>query len=136
MRRGPAPGAVRTVDVVAIAEIAWGTPPDWVLALAREAARTNQRAVGRRIGYCDAVVSEVIRNKYRGAMERVEGAVRGALMGLRVECPVVGEIGRDTCLAHQKAKLSTASPVSVRLWHACRAGCRHACSTATTGGEA
>jgi hypothetical protein len=109
------------------ARAAWGADlPDWVAELADEADRTTGAAVSRKIGYSDSLASQVISRSYRGDLGSVEAAVRGAIMGLTVECPALrGAIGRELCLRHQKQPLSTASPSSVKLYHACRAGCPH-----------
>lgn len=130
MNRGPAAGtrASNAPDFVTKAAAAWGSPlPDWLQALAEEANRTGAKAAAERIGYSPAVVSQVLSASYRGDVDRVAAAIHGALLGARVDCPALGQpIGRDVCLAHQRRPLSTASPQSVRLFHACRGGCPHA----------
>jgi hypothetical protein len=124
MMRGPRFGQKSGVDFVAIARAAWGDAiPDWVLALAEEAKATSGVLVAERIGYSPAVVTHVLRNHYRGDMERVAEKVRGALMGVTVCCPVLGEIGKDRCLDEQKKPFAGTSSVRSRLHRACRAGC-------------
>jgi hypothetical protein len=119
-------GANMKTDFVAKAESAWGKRlPDWVRVLAEEANRTSGSRAAARIGLSGALVSNVIADKYPGDMARVEGIVRGALMGLTVECPVLGEIRRDQCLAEQRKPFSATSSVRSRLYRACRAGCPH-----------
>ncbi|UFZ05478.1 transcriptional regulator [Bradyrhizobium ontarionense] len=103
------------------AKTAWGDAlPDWVQALAEEADRTNARRVAERIGYSNAVVSYVIANKYPGDVERVAEKVRGALLGAKVMCPVMGEMDRDYCLDQQKIGDTGASSVRARLYRHCR----------------
>lgn len=103
---------------------AWGIDlPDWVKELARRADATGQKAAGAAINYSAATVSQVISNTYKGDLGCVEEMVRGAWMAAHVRCPVLGSIGRDLCLRHQKTPLSTANPMSVRLFHTCRNGC-------------
>lgn len=81
----------------------WGAdPPEWVSVLAQEADRTSGAKAGARIGYSPAVVSQVIRCKYRGDMGKVERAVQSALMGAAVVCPDLGEIKLAACIEHQK----------------------------------
>lgn len=100
---------------------AWGDPaPDWVLALAEEADRTNSRQAGKLIGYSNAVVSYVLSNKYPGDLARVEQKVRGALLGVKVMCPVYGEIGRDQCLDLQQNAPPFSSEASSRCYRHCR----------------
>jgi hypothetical protein len=105
---------------------AWGTVPDWVLELASLADREGQKKAGARIGYSGSVVSEVINARYgNGDLGRVEEKVRGALMGLEVDCPVLGSIGRDLCLDEQKQPFRATSRHRAELYHACRNGCPH-----------
>jgi hypothetical protein len=105
---------------------AWGeTVPDWVQALAQECDRTNQTLVARQLSYSSAVVSNVISAKYAGNLVAVEQAVRGALMKATVHCPVVGELGADTCNTHQRAPWSPHNPQRIQFYRACRGGCAH-----------
>ena len=115
-------------DFPAIAREAWGTVPDWIEALAAEAARRSATVTAKRIGYSPSVVSQVLRRKYeKGDMDRVEAAVRGALMHEVVACPgYLGmEIGRDQCLREQDMDNTSTSAVRTRVYHACRSGCPH-----------
>ncbi|WP_106752396.1 transcriptional regulator [Pannonibacter carbonis] len=105
---------------------AWDlAPPDWILELARLADASGLNASARRLGYSAAVISETIRNKYRGDLARVEATVRGALMGETVVCPVLGQIGRDACLAWQAKPRAVTNAVRTRVYRACRSGCPH-----------
>lgn len=126
MNRGPSPGRAGT-DFVVKAEAAWAPAPDWVVELALHASRFGQREAGTRIGYSGSTVSMVINNK-AGALDlgRIEEAVRGALMGLTVDCPVLGEIGRERCLQEQAEPYRATSAYRARLYHTCRNGCPHA----------
>jgi len=113
-------------DFVGNARRNWGDAlPDWVVALAEEASRTSGVAAARRLGYSPAVVTGVINATYPGDMGAVEEKVRGALMGVEVECPILGEIGRDRCLDEQKKKFRGTSAIRTRLYAACRGGCPH-----------
>jgi hypothetical protein len=126
MNRGPAPGAGRTGKTMAEkAADAWGEVPDWVAELAALADRDGLRGAERRVGYSASAISTVINGCYRGDMGRVEETVRGALMGHVVNCPVLGEIGRDQCLAWQKKPFAATSSVRAAVYRACRAGCPH-----------
>ncbi|MEW6124152.1 MAG: transcriptional regulator [Pseudomonadota bacterium] len=111
-------------DFVARAHAGWGEPPDWILALARACQADSQTAVGKRLGVSGSMISGALARRYPGDMDRLEGRVRGALMGATVACPVVGVIGRDQCIAHQAKPFSTASSVAVRLHNACKS-CSH-----------
>ncbi|MBY6244111.1 transcriptional regulator [Methylosinus sp. Sm6] len=114
-------------DFLANAREAFGEAlPDWVETLANESNRASATAVAKRIGYSVAVVSAVCRGKYGGDLAAVEAKVRGAFMGALVECPVLGEIGRDQCLEEQKKKHIGTSQTRTALFHACRSGdCPH-----------
>jgi hypothetical protein len=115
-----------TATMSAKAAAAWGEAPDWVRELAGLADRDGLNGAAARIGYSPATTSQVINAKYLGDLAKVEERVRGALMGLSVDCPVVGELSRDQCLDWQKKPYAPTSAHRVRMFHACRAGCPHA----------
>ncbi|WP_020179678.1 hypothetical protein [Methylopila sp. M107] len=132
MRRGPKAGAA-AIDYVAKARDAWrGAAPDWILALAAEASRSSGKAVADRLGYSSSVISTALANAYPGDLGRLEEIVRGALMGASVDCPELGEIGRDQCLREQREPFRATSAFRVRLFHACNqpGRCRHSDATA------
>jgi hypothetical protein len=116
----------KSTDFLANAREAYGEAlPEWVEALAIEANRTTGAAAGRRIGYSGSVVTSICKATYAGDIGAVEAKVRGALMGATLECPVLGEIGRDRCLDEQKKRHVATSAVRTALFHACRSGCQH-----------
>lgn len=121
--RGPAPNAFSPRVAMANVRDAWAEPPEWVVELARacDAPGASQASVAKRIGYSPSAVSTVLRNGYAGDLARVEQAVRGALMAETVQCPIVGEIGRDVCLGHQKRarKFVPTSSMRVHLYRTC-----------------
>lgn len=126
--RGPAmrkaPGGSPMADK---ARLAWGAAtPDWVEELAALADARGLRGAAKAIGYAASTVSQTLAKTYAGDMSRVEQMVRGALMGVEVECPVLGAIGRDQCLDHQKRPFAATNAVRTRLYHACRGGCPNA----------
>ena len=103
---------------------AWGRPlPEWVQALAEACDEGTQAGAARTIGYSPATVNQVLAGTYKGNLEAVEGAVRGAYLEMTVACPVLREIPRNRCLAIQRQPLASTSPLRVRLWRACRSGC-------------
>jgi DNA-binding transcriptional regulator YdaS (Cro superfamily) len=112
---------------VEIARAAWepfGGCPDWITIMAEECDRTSQRAVAGRIGYSAGAVNQVLSAKYKAPTDKIEQAVRGAYLCAVVACPVLGELAADQCLEHQKHPWSS-SPLRLRLYKACRAGCPH-----------
>ena len=71
------------------------------------------------IGYSGTVVSQVLSGKYQGDLQAVRQKVEGALMGLSVGCPVMGEIPRNRCLDYQRQGFAATNPMRVRLAQAC-----------------
>lgn len=124
-------------NFVANAREAFGEAlPDWVETLATEANRTSATAAAKRIGYSVAVVSAVCRGHYKGDLSAVEAKVRGVFMGEEVDCPALGEIGRDYCLDQQKMRHLGASALRTALYHKCRSGeCPHSRLKPAEGGE-
>lgn len=119
--------APKRISMIDKAGGAWGEPPDWVRELADLADREGLRTAAKRIGYSASTVSMVLANRYGdGDMARVEEKVRGALMGVVVECPVLGAIGRDVCLDWQQKPFAATSSRRMQMYRACRAGCPHA----------
>ncbi|RWC58894.1 transcriptional regulator [Mesorhizobium sp.] len=100
---------------------AHGSPlPDWLEELARFADANDLGVAGECISYSRSAVSTIISGKYPGDIARVEQMVRGALMALTVECPVLGEIGRDQCLTEQKEPFRATSRHRAQLFHQCK----------------
>lgn len=111
----------RRPDAVAKARAAWGeSAPAEVVALAEACRAQTSQAVAKRLGYSGAVVSHVLANKYPGDMAKVFATIRGALLGEVVLCPILGEIGRDRCLAEQSTPFAATNSTRARLFHACR----------------
>ncbi|CAA0128964.1 Uncharacterised protein [Starkeya nomas] len=110
-------------DFIAKAKAAWGSPPDWILALAEACQRDTQAAVSRRLGVSGSQISHVLGANYAGRTERLEQLVRGAYLGAIVSCPVLGEIERDRCLEEQSRPFAATSSTRAQLYRACRGGC-------------
>lgn len=106
----------------------WGdTLPDWVAELAAACDASSQGRVARRLGYSASVISQVLSRTYRGDYARVEQKVRGELMRETLECPVMGEIRKSTCIDNQRLAargVIATSSMRSRLYHACRT-CQH-----------
>lgn len=104
------------------AKAAWGSdlPPE-VLALAEACASSTNRAVAKRIGYSDAVVSHVLARSYhKGDMSKVLAKVRGVFMGEVVLCPIYDLISRDRCIDVQNQPFASTNPARVRAFYECR----------------
>ena len=98
------------------------TEPAWITVLreACEAPNSSQSSVSKRLGYSAAVVCAVLKGSYKGDINRVKAAVEGALMGMTVECPVVGELPRDRCLEYQRRDFASTNHLRVQLNKACK----------------
>ncbi|MAU96188.1 transcriptional regulator [Aurantimonas sp. 22II-16-19i] len=114
--------------------LAWGDDrPDWIVELARFADAEGLTGAGKRVGRPASTLSQTLSNTYRGDVGKIEERVRGALMALTVECPVLGEIGRDRCLDEQGKDFSGTSAMRAQLYRACRfSGCPHSKHTKGT----
>ncbi|MBN9438951.1 transcriptional regulator [Bosea sp. (in: a-proteobacteria)] len=121
MNAGPLPGSPGKLDAIAKARAAWGEAiPVEITVLAEACKAETSRAVAKRLGYSDAVVSHVLAAKYPGDMAKVLTKIRGALMGETVMCPILDEIGRDRCLSEQAKPFAATNSARARLFHACK----------------
>ncbi|MCO5082615.1 MAG: transcriptional regulator [Rhizobiaceae bacterium] len=103
------------------ASAAWGEPlPDWIEELARLADRDGLAGAEQVTNYSRSAISFALNGKYTGDIGRLEEMVRGALMQSNVDCPVLGEIGRDRCLTEQKEPFRATSRHRAQLFHACK----------------
>lgn len=108
------------------ATAAWqGEMPDWVGVLAANCDVTSQAQVAIAISYSSPVVSAVISNTYKGNLQAVELAVRGAFNNLQAGCPVLGDIPMQRCLENQRLPFASHNPIRRELFYSCRAGCPH-----------
>lgn len=98
---------------------------DWLVELRKQCQRTSQKRVSKVLGYSSGTISQVLKNKYPGNMEKFELAVRGAYMGITVDCPIYGEIESNRCLSYQRQPWASTNPNRVKLYKACRSGCPH-----------
>jgi len=96
---------------------------DWIDALRQACAAESQHALAERLGYSDAVVSAVLRGKYRGDLARVEQQVRDVVLRPTVSCPLLGTITGAECVANQRIEHPTSNPLKQAIWRACRSGC-------------
>ena len=106
------------------ASAAWGSPPDWVLALALACDAHGVRGTAARLGLSPALVSLCIRHAHHGPYTHAEQRVRAGLMTAVRTCPVLGEITADHCLTEQRKPFTSANPLAVAVYRACR-GCQH-----------
>lgn len=105
-------------------KITWPEPvPAWVLTLAEACDRTSQVKAAKELQYSPAVVNQVLNNTYKGDLKAVQRAVDGAFKNLEVECPILGTVKANKCIAEQRKPLQTVSAQRIRLHRACRNGC-------------
>jgi len=95
--------------------------PDWIEALARECDRTSQNKAAARLGYTAGAISAVLRNKYGAGTALIETTVRGTLMSETLACPVLGEIGTQTCLKWRRRSRAfrNGNSMDVTMYLAC-----------------
>lgn len=93
--------------------------PDWLNVLRAACKARKQNAVAAEIGYSATVVSQVLTGTYRGDLRAVQQKVEGALMGLTVNCPVIGELPRNRCLEYQRQPFAATNHVRVQFSRAC-----------------
>ena len=135
MNRGPSLNSRQAgPSFVEKAAAAYSPVPEWIAELARLADHEGLKGAARRINYAPSAVSFVLNGKYSGDMVRVEAMVRGALMAETVDCPVLGEIGRDRCLTEQKEPFRATSRHRAQLFHACKR-CPNASKNQSTEGH-
>lgn len=91
----------------------------WIEVLRTEVQRASQRKVGNRIGYSPTTISQVLSGSYAGDVDKVRASIEGAFMGVKVDCPAVGEIPRDRCQQYQSQKFASTNPLRVQLSMLC-----------------
>lgn len=115
-------------DRLNIAKDAWKEVPDWVLAMieACDMPGSSNRKVANKIGRSPGVISEVLRNRYKGDMSDFEERVRAVYCSEDITCPALGEISSADCLHwRDEASELKAGPMMVRMYRACLACPRH-----------
>ncbi|MBL4797616.1 MAG: helix-turn-helix transcriptional regulator [Oleispira sp.] len=99
--------------------------PAWLVVLQEKCSLASQRKVAEHLGVSNAVISQVLKQKYPGDVSRLEKKVRGAWMGETVNCPIMGELDLNKCLQYQDAKMSVVNPLRVQLYRACNGQCEN-----------
>lgn len=103
---------------------AWGdTPPDWVIALAKEVDSSNRTVVAKRMGVSRTSISLVLANKYPSpSTQGIEKRLAAMLNG--VSCPVMGDITNEQCQIERQKPFIASNPTRIRLYRACST-CSH-----------
>lgn len=98
--------------------------PDWLSVLRSACMARKQSVVAADIGYSAAVVSQVLKGTYKGDLNAVKQKVEGALMGLTVDCPIVGDLPRNRCLEYQRQGFAATNHLRVQFSRVCP-NCSH-----------
>lgn len=97
---------------------------DWKTVLREHRDAHGNGPTAKKIGYSTSVVSQVLSGKYAGDEAAVRKAVEGGLMGMTVECPVIGDLARNVCLEYQRRPFAATNHLRVQLSRSCPA-CVH-----------
>lgn len=92
---------------------------DWLVVLRQACKARKQSVIAAEIGYSATVVSQVLTGNYKGDLKAVQQKVEGALMGMTVECPVIGELARNRCLEYQRQPFAATNHIRVQFSRAC-----------------
>lgn len=94
--------------------------PAWLAVLREQCVPYGGQArAAEKIGYSATVVNQVLKGKYPGDLKAVQARVEGVLMGVTVECPIVGELPRNRCLDYQVREFAATNHLRVQLSRAC-----------------
>lgn len=93
---------------------------DALKLLNQKVGELGQGEVATRIGYSKATVSLVINGKYNGNLNSVLLKVKEVFGGLKVSCPVLGEIDLAECAENKRQPFSASNPLRVRLFKTCK----------------
>ncbi len=114
------------------AQASWGDElPVWVAVMAEQCDATSQKKVADMMVYSPSTISQVLANKYAGALSAVEQAVNGAFLSVTVNCPVLGELPAHHCLEKQRQPYAATNSSRVMLYKLCHGSCQHS----RTGGN-
>ncbi|MCC5966160.1 MAG: hypothetical protein JJU24_08480 [Natronohydrobacter sp.] len=106
-----------------IAQVSWnGCPPEWVAQLALRCAATSQNRVAAAMGLSASLISQVLRNKYPGDLQRIEELFRGHFMDATLTCPELGVMPLHAChdwMAKARG-YSNSNHHRVRMFRACQ----------------
>lgn len=99
-------------------------PADALQALSAFCASGTQAAAARRLGVSEGTVSNALKGRYIGNVDKLAERIRGELLAATVACPVLGEITSRICQDERSKPLHAVNPLRVQLWRACQ-GCAH-----------
>lgn len=97
----------------------------WLDELKRQVEASSLKIVADKLDISKATVSLLINKKYPADTGKMQKLVEGVFMGHTVNCPILGEIPKHKCAAHQNNKTPGNRPQAIQLWKACRSGCEN-----------
>ncbi len=97
---------------------------NFICELRKACEETSQAKVAKAIGYSAATVNLVLKGSYKGDLNAVEKAFRGAFKAETVTCPVLGEIPAHRCISIQRQPFAATNHQRVLLFKACKV-CPH-----------
>ncbi|MGE0333200.1 MAG: helix-turn-helix domain-containing protein [Ramlibacter sp.] len=95
-------------------------PSDALEALKAACNGTPQAEVARRLKVSDGTISNALRGRYIGNVDRLAERIRGELLNTEVLCPVLGSINARVCQDEREKPFSAINSHRVRLFRACR----------------
>lgn len=111
-------------SALAKAHAAWPKLPAWVRALAEACDGQSLRKTASRCNVSPAMISLAINNR-RDNWDFIKAKVENTLMVSTMACPVQGLISNYQCEQEQAAPFSTANPLRIQQYKACRNGCQY-----------
>lgn len=100
-------------------------PADALQALVALRAKLTQADIARLLKVSDATISSALSGKYIGNVDKLAERIRGELLNVTVQCPILGSISTRICQDERAKPFSAATnPMRVSLWRACKA-CPH-----------
>ncbi len=96
-------------------------PPDVKAALVEAVKqRKTQVQVAKEMGVSVTVVNTLLKDKYTGDVATMAERIRGLYMAETVNCPVMGQLGKQHCLDYQKRSPANTNPMRAALSRACK----------------
>ena len=83
----------------------------------------SQAAAARRLDVSQGTISNALKGRYIGNVDKLAERIRGELLSATVVCPVLGEISSRIC-QDERSKPFAANPLRVQMWRSCKT-CPH-----------
>lgn len=99
-------------------------PVDALQALASACSASTQAAVATQLGVSEGTISNALKGRYIGNVDKLAERIRGELLNATVMCPVLGCLTSRMCQDERAKPLHSANPLRVQVWRACKS-CIH-----------